>query len=165
VLGDDFRVGRIRTADPDPHAPEVSTSQTRLQALDAVVSRGAAALSLTHLAERQVDLVMYRHHLIEVEPVLAPRGPDGASGLVHEGLGQQDRHAGHARPDAPLGQAPAVALLGLGELPAIGQQVCHLEADVVARGGVAGTRIPEPYEEEVDRSTRPPAAKQAQGSS
>ena len=110
-----------------------------------------AALPVPDLAERQVDLVVDRDHARSSGTPYWPRaGPTRAAGLVHVGLRQQHRDPRAARSGAPLGDQPAEALRGLRQLPARGEHVRDLEADVVPRARVLRPGIPEPDDQKVD---------------
>ena len=65
-------------------------------------------------------------------------------------------------PDAPVGDQAAELLARARQVPALREQVRDLEADVVAGTGVAGPRVAEADEQEVDGRARPAAAEQAQ---
>src|SRR5689334_20297718 len=98
VAGDDFRVGRVRPADADPHAVEVGAAELALQRLQPVVAGETAAEPRLHLAERQVDLVVQHDDPVEVDAECAAGRARGAARLVHVGLRQQQadaRAAGH----------------------------------------------------------------------
>src|SRR5829696_6478216 len=127
VRGDDVRVGRVRPADPDPHAD---------------------------VAERQVDLVVDHEHAVEVELVRAARRTDRAPGVVHVRLRLEHRDARTARPGAPLAQLAGELLARLRQVPARDQRVRDLEADVVRRRGVAAAGVPEADDQPVDRGRR-----------
>ena len=71
----------------------------------------AAAELRADLAEGKVDLVVERDDPLEADAELAAGGAGRLAGLVHEGLRQQDRDAGAAGPDPPLGDQAAVAFL------------------------------------------------------
>ena len=66
--------------DADPHAVEVRAAELALERLEAVVAGEPAAEARADLAEREVDLVVHDHELVELELVGA---------------------AGRARPNAP----------------------------------------------------------------
>ena len=163
VRRDDLRVGGVGPAHPDAHAPEVVAADSLLDALEAVVARDAAALPGPDLAERQVDLVVHHHEPVEVELVAArardrPRGRTRSCSVC----GSSTATRGIPGPDAAVGDEPAELLARARQLPALGEQVRDLEADVVAGAGVARPRVAEADEQEVDRSARPAAAEKAQ---
>jgi hypothetical protein len=112
------------------------------------VRAGAAALAEPDLAEREVDLVEDHEERVRREPVAIEQLPDRAPAVVHERLRTRDRDANVAK--RALGDARIRRLLVEFEASAFGQPVGDLEADVVARAGVAVTRVAEPDDEAID---------------
>ena len=148
--------------DADADAVEVRAAELALERLQAVVAGQAAAEPRADVAERQVDLVVEDEHAVEVELEGAARGADRAAGLVHVGLRPQHRDARAAGAGAALGQLAGELLLGLRQLPAAGELLRDLEADVVRRPGVAGPGLPSPT---TSQSTGVGAEEAAQDSS
>ena len=107
------------------------------------MARDAAPELGSDLAEGQVDLVVEGDDPLVADAELAAGGAGGVAGLVHEGLGQEDRDARAARPDPALGDQPAEALAGPRQLPAGAERVRDLEAGVVAGARVARARVAE----------------------
>jgi hypothetical protein len=112
------------------------------------VRAGAAALAEPDLAEREVDLVEDHEERVRREPVPIEQLPDRAPAVVHERLRTRDRDANVAK--RALGDARIRRLLVEFEASAFGQPVGDLEADVVARAGVAVARVAEPDDEAID---------------
>ena len=148
--------GSVESGRPTPiaHAGEVGRAEPLPQRLQAVVAGQPAADAAADVAERQVDLVVEDEHAVEVEVQRAARGAGRAAGLVHVGLRPEHRDARAAGAGAALGEQAGVALLGLGQLPAAGELVGDLEADVVRRARVAVARVAEPDDQPVDRGLR-----------
>src|SRR4029077_13440935 len=111
-------------------------AQAPLEALQPVVTSEAAAEPALHLAEGQVDLVVQDDHAVQRRLERPARRPDAVAGGVHVGLRQQDRHAGPAGARAPFGDQTTELPLGARQLPAAGELLTDLEADVVATAGV-----------------------------
>src|SRR4051794_37656580 len=158
----DVGVGGIRPPDAHAHAVEVSSSEILLQRLQAVVSGQPAAQARLHVAERQVDLVVDHDDAVERHPERAARRTRGATGLVHVGLWHQDADARSAGHRPTVREEPGELLLRARHVPALGQAVRNLEADVVARARVAVAGVPEPHYQPVDAAARRLAAKEAQ---
>src|SRR5919106_6739550 len=144
VRGDDLGGGAVGPADPDPDPPEVRAAEAALERLEAVVARQAAAEPLFDAPEGQVDLVVHGHHAAQLQAKGSAGGADRSARVVHVGLGQQNGHARAARSGTALGVQAGVLLLGPWELPPLGGQRGHLEADVVASAGVAVAGVAEP---------------------
>ena len=66
---------RVGPPDAHAHAAEVGAAESPLERLQAVVAREAAAQSHLDAPERQVDLVVHHHHVVEVDAERAARGP------------------------------------------------------------------------------------------
>ena len=151
VGGDDLRIARRGAPDADAHAREARSAELAAQRLQPVVPGEAAADARSHVAEREVDLVMYDEHPVELEPVRAARGSDGAAGVVHERERFEQRDALPEIIDSPLPQAPTEALLRrLLEPPVARERLDDQEADVVARPLVLAPRVTEADEQPVD---------------
>src|SRR5215216_3971439 len=150
VRRDDVRVGRVGPPDADPDPVEVRAAEVALERPQAVVAGQAATEPGADVAEREVDLVVDDEQAVEAELERAARGADRAAGLVHVGLRAQDCHAPAAGTGAALAQLTREFLLGLRELPAAGELLRDLEADVVRALGVARARVAEPDDEPVD---------------
>jgi hypothetical protein len=128
------------------------------------VARDAATELAPHLAEGQVDLVVDGDDVIEGDAQLASRGARGVPGVIHEGLGQEDRDAGASRTGATVRDQAAEALAALRQLPAAGELIGDLETEVVPGAGVLASRIPETDDQCVGpRVTRLPRAAAKQG--
>src|SRR5918994_5693636 len=149
ISGDDLRVGAVRPPHADPHAPEIATSEPSLHRLEPVVARKPAADAHLDLAERKIDLVVDHEDVIQIHAKRATGRAHRGAGLVHVRLGQQ-----HGDVSA-LGVKTAVLLLEPGQAEAVGDQLRHLEAHVVARPGVAGSPIAEPHDEPVSLPASP----------
>src|SRR3954453_8070461 len=65
------------------------------------------------------------------------RRADGVAGVFHVLLRLKQRDRRPARVDAPNAEAALVLVLRARQVPALRKQLEHLEADVVARAGVA----------------------------
>ena len=79
-------------ADADPH-PAVVVADMRGDRAQPVVAGDAAAGLHPHLARRQFELVVEHDDVGQRQLVEMHRLGDRASGLVHEGAGQQQLHA------------------------------------------------------------------------
>src|SRR5688572_7501594 len=150
VRRDDLRVRRIGPSDPHPDPLEVGRPELALQRLQPVVPGQAASEPRLDGAEWEVDLVVDREHAVEVDAERAARRPDGAAGLVHVRLRDEDPHARPAGAGAPVRVQPCVLLLRAREPPPAGELVRHLEADVVAGARVAVAGVTEPDDQPVD---------------
>ena len=109
------------------------------------------------VAERQVDLVVHDEHPLERQLVGAARRADRAAGVVHVRLRQQHRDARAAGAGAALGQQAGELRLRARQVPARGEPVGDLEADVVRRAGVLRAGVAEADDEPVDRCAASPA--------
>src|SRR5215212_5791430 len=87
--------------------------------------------------------------VVQVELQRAACGPDGVARVVHEGLRLEQRDGGAAGMDPPDRETPLVLVLRARHVPALGEQLDHGEADVVARGGIAAARVAEAHYEPV----------------
>src|SRR6185436_14581913 len=133
--------GRTTDAEPDPE--EVGRSERLLQRTQTVVARRRTADLDPERAEGQVDLVVYRDHVIGLDVLLACERGDRGTALVHEcaRLGEQDAFGPHAdlrdvgADEAGLTEAFALAR---------GELVDDAVAEVVTglRVGLAGVAEP-----------------------
>ena len=152
--------GSVESGRPTPTRTRMKSraAELALERLQPVVAGEAAADARAHLAERQVDLVVDDQHPLERHLQRPARRADRAAGVVHVGLRAQHRDARRAAAGpaaatggAPLGEAPAEAILRALELPALGQLLGDHEADVVPRARVLAAGVAEPDDQPVDR--------------
>src|SRR5439155_20074062 len=150
VLRHDLRIARVRAPDTDADAVKVGAAQTLLQGLQPVVAGQAAAEPRLHAAEGEVHLVVDHDDPVERHAESAACRPRRASRVVHESLREQHADAGPPRAGPAVGVEARVLRLRAREIPARGQEVGHLESDVVTRPLVLAGGVSEPEEQPID---------------
>ncbi len=135
-----------RTTDTQPHAIELGRPQGSFERAQAVVAgRGPSELH-PERAEREVDVIVHRDHVVGLEVVLACQRGDRRAALVHERARLREQHAFGAFTDLADvgGDEPRLAQP---RVLAVRELVHHAVAEVVTGLRVALAGVAEPSDE------------------